>query len=139
MKMQNFMILNKKKEQLKMKIIEDIKTFLINLDNDTLKKLWNNYCNDNSYDDYIYDMDEFDDIMDGCNPSDIASKCYYGSFNPNNDYFVFDGCGNLRSTNFVDSFISIDDLAQHIFDNDDDLGDDDLRDFLDEEDEEDDE
>lgn len=47
--------------------------------------------------DSIYDMDDFDEIMGDARPSEVADKMYYGDFNPNHDYFIFDGYGNLES------------------------------------------
>ena len=43
------------------------------------------------------DMDLFDEYMEGQEPSWIANRIFYGDFNPNNEYFMFDGCGNLIS------------------------------------------
>lgn len=45
----------------------------------------------------IFEMDMFDDIMESFNPMEIALKIHYGDFNPNNDYFRFDGYANLES------------------------------------------
>lgn len=45
----------------------------------------------------LYDMDMFDDIMNGFEPMEIALKTYYGNFNPNDDYFRFNGYANLES------------------------------------------
>lgn len=46
--------------------------------------------------DYL-NMDEFDDILYGTNPIDLAFKIHNGNFNPNDDYFKFDGYDNLKS------------------------------------------
>ena len=43
------------------------------------------------------DMDVFDEYMDGQEPSWIANRIFYRDFNPNNEYLIFDGCGNLIS------------------------------------------
>lgn len=69
----------------------------------------------------IYPMDDFDELMDGMTPTDIAEKIYYGDgFNPNDDYFMFDGCANLKSlTDFsVTDEIDIDDIVSTIIDED---------------------
>lgn len=119
-----------------MKTQEQIKEFLENeISNNQLLTIYNEYAEQNYYD-TIYDMDDFDEIMDNTAPSDIASKIFYGDFRPNDYYFTFDGCGKLKSSDYPTDFIDYTDLANYIFDNDDDLGDDDLRDFLDEEDDE---
>lgn len=43
------------------------------------------------------DMDFFDDYMVEQEPSWIANRIFYGDFNPNDEYFTFNGCGNLVS------------------------------------------
>ena len=43
------------------------------------------------------DMDLFDDYMEGQSPTWIANRIFYGDFNPNDEYFIFNGCGNLVS------------------------------------------
>ena len=43
------------------------------------------------------DMDLFDEFMEGQSPSWIAERIYYGDFNPNDEYFIFNGYGNLES------------------------------------------
>lgn len=44
-----------------------------------------------------YDMDEFDEFMSNCTPSEIARMIWFGEFNPNDEYFRFDAYGNLES------------------------------------------
>lgn len=122
-----------------MKTQNEIKEYLEDLSDYKLFALWNEYQAENNYDGYIYDMEEFDEIFSDAKPSDIARRCYFGDFNPNDDYFVFNGYANLESGDYIKDLISVDDLTQFIYDNDDDLDDDDLRDFLDEEEDEEDE
>ena len=45
----------------------------------------------------LYDMKMFDEIMSGFEPMEIALKTYFGNFNPNDDYFRFNGYANLES------------------------------------------
>lgn len=72
---------------------------------DCLEELdgWNGYLND----DRFMPMEELDDIMSGESPSYILARAFYGhdgntggEFNPNRDYFRFNGHGNLVSTDF---------------------------------------
>ena len=42
-------------------------------------------------------MDFFDEYMEGLEPSLIANRIFYGDFNPNDEYFIFNGSGNLES------------------------------------------
>ena len=45
----------------------------------------------------VYDMDSFDEIMVGFSPFEITNKMFYGNFDPNHDFFRFDGYANLES------------------------------------------
>ena len=65
----------------------------------------------------IYPMDEFDEIMEGMTPKDIAQKIYYGDgFNPTDDYFKFDGYENLKSFTDLTDEVDIDDIVSTIID-----------------------
>lgn len=76
---------------------------------------WNGYLNDDCY----YPMDELDEFYCGTNPSEILCRAFYGydadtwtmdrsgnkmygEFNPNRDYFKYNGYGNLVSTDYPD-------------------------------------
>lgn len=119
-----------------MKNLEEIKDFLINdLSDNDIFEMWNEYAQKNYYDE-IYSIDDFDDIMEETSPTDIANSIYFGEYNPNDNYFQFDGYGNIKTTNNIEEFADYGELAEYICDNDDDLGNSELRDFLDEEDEE---
>ena len=48
-----------------------------------------------------YDMEEFDELLEGKTPWEIARACYYGSFCPADGYFKWNGYGNLESTDFI--------------------------------------
>ena len=43
------------------------------------------------------DMDLFDEFMEGQSPLWIAERIFYGDFNPNDEYFILNGYGNLES------------------------------------------
>ena len=121
-----------------MKTQEQIKEFLQDLDDEELKQIWNDYCNANSYsDDFVYDMDEFDDIMSNSTPTDIVNRIFYGDFKPCHEYFSFNGYANLVSSDYLDDLIHISDLAEYIYNNQDEQSDyTELDEFLHEEDEE---
>lgn len=64
-------------------------------------------------DDRCYPMDEFDDVLSGLTPTELANRMFYGhddeygrgeysSFCPNRNYFYFNGYGNLVSTDTKD-------------------------------------
>lgn len=115
-----------------MKTIEEIKEFLEDMSESDIFYMWNEYSQNNYYNDEIYEMEEFDEIMSNSEPTDIARRIFYGDFNPNHDYFCFNGYENLKSSDYLDELISYSDLAQYIYDNDEDFNNDKLRDFLDE-------
>ncbi len=56
----------------------------------------------NSYDsslqhlDFLY-MEDLDVYLEGFTPTDIANKIFFGDFNPNHEYFRFNGYENLES------------------------------------------
>lgn len=62
-----------------------------------------------------YDMDEFDEFMSNYTPMEIAQMIFYGEdFNPNNDYFRFNGYGNLESADWQDVVAEAEDLIDDI-------------------------
>jgi len=75
-------------------------------------------------------MNEIDTQLEGYTPIEIIRKTANNNFNIDDDYFVFDGYLNLVSFNNPKSEKSpvyIDELAQHIDDYDDFLGNDKLK------------
>lgn len=115
---------------------EQIKEYLENLDDSDLLSIYNEYVSE-TYDNDIYTMDEFDEICGSMNPSDLACKIFYGKFNPNDEYFIFNGYENLESSDDLADFIDFDYLADYCIRNDEDFDDQELRDILDADDTED--
>ena len=102
-----------------------------------LVNVHNAYCDAANYmDDYIYSMDEFDEIMGNQSPWEIARCAFYGDFCPAHDYFWFNGYANLCSADYQPEIINTEDIAEYIDKNDDDLGDADLAEILDGEEDE---
>lgn len=85
--------------------------------NDCIEQLdgYNGYLGDDRY----YSMDELDEFYRDSDPLEILRRAYYGrdddtwttdsdgnktygEFNPNRDYFRYNGYGNLVSTNYKD-------------------------------------
>lgn len=64
----------------------------------------------------FYDMDEFDEFMSNCTPSEIARMIHFGDFNPNDDYFRFDGYGNLESLDWQEISDEAESLESDIID-----------------------
>ena len=94
--------------------------------NDCIEELdgYNGYLNDNRY----YSMDELDEFYNGVQPSKILCRAFYGydsetyttdgngdreygAFNPNRDYFTYNGYGNLVSADYKDYSAYIDNYA----------------------------
>lgn len=124
-----------------MTLEEKVMEAIENLSSDEAVSLWNEYCSeDGRMDDYIYSMNEFDEIMGDMTPLDVARTCFYGDFCPANDYFWFNGYANLESSDFP----SMDDkspfyakeLATWIIKNENALYCDEIQEILDEDDEE---
>lgn len=115
---------------------EKIKEVLEAMDTSDIIGIHNEYCNAANFpDDYIYCMDEFDDIMQGRNPWEIAWCCYYGDFCPAHDYFRFNGYANLESFDFApskNSGIFIEDIADYIDRTEDTLNNADIQEILEE-------
>lgn len=96
-----------------------------NLDTDEINLSdYSEYLANNYPDDCFYSMEEFDNIMSGYEPWEIARACFYGEFRPCDDYFKFNGHGNLESfdewkirkdaaddTNFLKWYISENNLV----------------------------
>lgn len=82
--------------------------------NDCIEELdsYNGYLDDNRY----YNMDELDELYHDEQPSEVLRRAFYGydktynknddgdgdPFNPNRDYFRFNGYGNLVSSDYKD-------------------------------------
>ena len=51
-----------------------------------------------SFETYVlYNMDDFDEMMEGYTPTELAQRIFFGDFNINDDYFYFNGYANLES------------------------------------------
>lgn len=102
--------------------LEKIKEALEHMTAGELVSVHNEYCNNAEYmDDYIYNMEEFDDIMSGQKPWDVARAVCYGDFCAAHDYFWFNGYGNLASGDYPIDRIDIDAIAEYVDDNENDL------------------
>lgn len=85
--------------------------------NEAIEELdaYNGYLGDNRY----YTMDELDELYTRTEPSEILRRAFYGydeetystdgsgnreygQFNPNRDYFTYNGYGNLVSADYKD-------------------------------------
>ncbi len=122
-------------QEQKQKAIEEI---LDNLSGDALVDVNNAYQECVNGDKYIYSTDEFDELMNGETPSEIASRVAFGDYNPFHKWFWFNGYGNIVSGDYPDRadgwFAS--DIAEYAVENDEDFGRSDIMDILDEDEDE---
>lgn len=123
-------------QEQKQKAIEEI---LDNLSGDALVDVNNAYQECVNGDKYIYSTDDFDELMNGETPSEIASRVAFGDYNPFHKWFWFNGYGNIVSGDYPDRadgwFAS--DIAEYAVENDEDFGRSDIMDILDEDEDED--
>jgi hypothetical protein len=98
-------------------ICSDIKENILNMDSRTVMTLHNEYCDNMSYsDDMIYDNDAYTVNEFFTNSFEALKSMFYGSYNPNEDFFKFDGYGNLESIdkNDILDFIDIKGIIYNI-------------------------
>lgn len=84
--------------------------------NDCIEELdnYNGYLGDNRY----YFMDNLDEIYKDELPTEILYRAFYGKdddtngeFNPNREYFYYNGYGNLVSSNYKNYSLLLDNFA----------------------------
>lgn len=94
--------------------------------NDCMEELdsYNGYLGDGRY----YEMEMLNEFYHGCDPIEILQRAYFGrdddtwttdssgnkiyaEFNPNRDYFTFNGYGNLVSSDYKDYSAHLDEYA----------------------------
>lgn len=109
--------------------IEQIKDILDNLDLDELVSC----CSCLDGDDAIYPMDDFNELLYGREPWEIARAAYYGEFCPADSYFRFNVYANLESTDdpLYEGWIDTNTLAEYAIDYGEDFGDSNIRTLLD--------
>lgn len=88
----------------------EIKEILENLDDSEILSI---YREMDSYDS-VFEMDEFNEICESMTADEIARRCFYGDFNPNHDYFMFDGYENFKSSDYLSDLIYFDEMVDFI-------------------------
>lgn len=118
---------------------EMIEQYLKEQSNDTLVNIWNEYARECYPDDEIFPMDDINEILSGQTSEWLFDRMYYGDFKPVDDFFTFNGYGNLESCTYcnVTDWIYISDLARYIDDEENDLEDEGLAEILEAADDED--
>lgn len=105
-------------------INNELYTIISEMDFDDLIELSNYYTEQVGAWDYVYAMDDFDIIMCDNTPTEIAHMILFGNFRTTDDYFWFNGYGNLESgsSTYVQLPTEITDIVNYIVENDDDCG-----------------
>ena len=120
-------------------------------DDSDIFAIWNSYCEERNYcDDMVYNMEDLNEFFQGQDADYIICRAFYGSdegreessFNPNRDYFMFNGYGNLVSLDYLsfnqysgkfklsDFNYEVDNIIEYIIDNEDDFGIDEISEVL---------
>lgn len=97
-------------------IIDIIKS---NWSNEEVADAWNFRCDEKGYmDERIEYMDTFDELFCNFKPSEIAEKVYRRDFCTGDDFYAFNGYGNLESFSDVEDYsrFSYEELAEYLVD-----------------------
>lgn len=98
------------REQLKEKIFSYSNADVVTLHNDAVSHY-------GMVDDYIYSMEEFDNMNNVFAPWEVARMAFFGDFRPCDDYFYYNGYGNLESFQYweeKETFIDIDCMIDYM-------------------------
>ena len=102
--------------------------------------LHNSYCDAaNCMDDCIYTMDDMEEILDSVDKWELVRMIRFGDFDFMKEFWGFNGYGNLESYNACELPIYAEDMADFILLKEDSLGNDEIKEMLDDEEEEEDE
>ena len=94
--------------------------------------LHNTYCDAaNCMDECIYRMDEMEEILDGVDKWKLVDMMRYGNFDFQDEFWGFSGYGNLVSYNARELPIFASDIAGYILLREDSLGNDEIQEILD--------
>ena len=97
--------------------------------------LHNTYCDAaNCMDDCIYAMDELEEVLDGVDKWELVRMIRFGDFDFMKDFWGFNGYGNLVSYNAWELPIYAEDIADYVLLKEDSLGNDEIQEILDKED-----
>ena len=112
--------------------VEAIKNIIEDMDDFDAVAFHNEYCYEtDDYNDEIIEMERFDEICEGMTPSDIANHIFYGDFNPNHNYFHYDGYGNFESTDYPTDWIYPGDIAREVVNHEKSFGNDEIQEEID--------
>lgn len=82
-----------------------------------IEEIYHELVEENDYEYKMFNMEDFDDMLHGYKPFEIASMVAFGKFNAYDEYFRFDGYGNLVSCKEreYDSYVKVF-VSEHIED-----------------------
>ena len=96
--------------------------------------LHNTYCDAaNCMDDWIYAMEELEEVFYDAEKWWLIDRIRYGDFDFTKDFWSFNGYGNLDSYNAWELPIFASDIADYILSAEDSLGNDEIEDILNDE------
>ena len=129
----------------KERILEAIKQ----VDDSDIVMIWNEFCDrTNRNDDRIMDVYEMEEWAREENVTNVLNRFYFGcdegnketSANPNRNYFMFNGYGNIISFDYIYNSYSqefyniyVDEMIEYIIENNDSLYSDFIQEILDDE------
>lgn len=109
--------------------------YINGMDTDEKIALHNAYCDAaNCMDDYIYNMEELEEVLDGVDKWELVRMIRFGDFDFMKDFWSSGGYGNLESYNARELPIFASDIADYILSEEDSLGNDEIQEILDKED-----
>lgn len=119
-------------EMIKEEVKELLTKIIEVLDDDTKNEIIQEIDNYNGIlgDSRFYEMTELDEFYRDTEPLELLNRVFYGydedtstndrktEFNPNREYFTYNGYGNLVSTDYIDysGFIDNDDIVNNLLD-----------------------
>ena len=97
--------------------------------------LHNTYCDaSNCMDNCIYAMDEIEEVLDGVDKWELVRMIRFGNFDCTKEFWGFNGYGNLVSYNAWELPVYAEDIADYVLRKEDSLGNDEIQEILDGED-----
>ena len=108
---------------------EEIVSFFENMSNSQYEDICHAYYDETSDGVEFYSMSDFDSELYNKSPSDIASMVSNGSYDDCDEYFTYDDY-SLETFNDLCDHFDHEDIAEHCVDNDDDLGNEKIREIL---------
>ena len=115
---------------------EKLVDYINDMKTEEIVELHNGYCEAAGYeDDRIYAMDDLEEILDGVDKWELVRMIRFGDFDFMKEFWGFNGYGNLVSYNAWELPIYASDIAGYILLREDSLGNDEIQEMLDADDE----